>query len=686
MRKDFKRVGIIILSLIFVLSTLILPIINVNALSAETTGLDFHTSTTNQYQYAQCGDYYIFVTDDTLLFYNEDAELIKTYTDTVMVGVAGYMPQYTRTCIIAVNNTHIIMAESFYGNSAGGSQLRCIYIEVETLTVTQIFYHKESAGSYGETGLTLLYNENTEAIYYLASGKCSASGALTHLMQLTPTLNSIANFSSTIMWKTTISISSATSSSEFYVVTDTNSANRFNVYKISVTTPSMTLIGTSGLDNTWNNNYTYVIGNSYDTDGSNVWYDIMTVQPHPVVADNIMYELIRFNDTSVQYFREISAETSDINTLRCFSVAYSGNNEGYTLELQEGGYRTVYIGTYFVEDYQTLYWGILPPFFSTEPFFGSVELNFPIDDNKYYLFMEHPFDLEDLDTITPTITLFSYVYPYLDAEYIHYYDTSANVGGLHPPEWYVGVMFDYINGKAIADTWFATNPSFAFVFSLQPTAIQTLISPPTYRAVCYQEQNYNLTGEILINEVETGNGTYSVTSTGLSLDYNIDEEGYYGTSTVSGSIVNGQFSFQIPARYSTYPTIYEGVKINCTIEGSSHVYTIKFVWTIYASEDGLEHTTATPTPNPTSSEGGLGFGGGAFSTNMLVGIMLTLIFAVVFGAIAGRDGLLAGLMLSIFFCSIAGLFPLWGVIIAIIIGALLILSHTGIPNTTSGGS
>ena len=101
------------------------------------------------------------------------------------------------------------------------------------------------------------------------------------------------------------------------------------------------------------------------------------------------------------------------------------------------------------------------------------------------------------------------------------------------------------------------------------------------------------------------------------------------------------------------------------------IYTLGFIIDYYY---GTFVIGVTPTPTPyTTGE----IGAGMIPINLMIGLILIIILGLIFGLIAGRDGFLVGLIIAIFINSLSGIFPIYGLILCFIIGALLVLNKGG---------
>lgn len=638
MGKKIKKIGLVgTILFIFILQLCIFPI-NVNALSDETTG--FSSSillnfTSNHNKIVSMGGYIIYAIESKLLFYDSaTAELIKT------LDLHGATLSYEQSVIGEYNDTCLIWCEHARNSLGGGSFADVIYSRF--VNINTLAYSTEIVWNYASTSVTSIFGldmwkREFNNVWYCAVGLFQTG--LSAVFRITNTSALIATTTTVCFNTSTIVYQSEDESNIAYAVSCI-SGYEARISKIDIVAGTITVIGTTGMFQTYGD-YVYLIGHTNSTDGISTWQNIGLVFTAPNTTQNIIIEVIKFNDTSLSYEWQPIALSSEVNDILPFSVSYSGiwtNHE----ELQEGYYQVVYA--------------------STE-----------------YVFNEFSFLITDLTTDTPFIGDIGTVHSYQGKS--HYYSASTYIGGLQDSRYNVGVMIDYDGQRCIADVFQGYNPEYGYVFDLSPTPLQIINSGTDLRAVCYQSQDYFYYGEVFLNGIRSGNGTYTVQSTGLSTDYYIDENGIYGSASINGSIINGLLNFTITGRISSYDTIYEGIKVNIAIGGGMDSFIHKFVWTTNIYEDGLPHVTPIPTPIPDTGSS-LGFG--MLTANTLVGLMLCLIISIFFGFFGGRDGLLTGLMIAIFVCSISGLFPIWGIIFSIIIGALAVLSHTGIPNNNGG--
>lgn len=68
------------------------------------------------------------------------------------------------------------------------------------------------------------------------------------------------------------------------------------------------------------------------------------------------------------------------------------------------------------------------------------------------------------------------------------------------------------------------------------------------------------------------------------------------------------------------------------------------------------------------------------------GIFVTMLFAILFAVLAGKDGLIAGLVTGLFVSVLLGLLPIWTMILVIILGAWMILDKSGVTDRFTGGN
>jgi hypothetical protein len=634
MRNQNKKTIMNLLIIISLISSCLGVLNFVNAVSTETTGLTLSMSYgSNLNKYLHVGTFDIFVTDKKLIFYLDDGTLAKTSDISF-----GHTPNsVVSTTIDYWNNTHVIV-NCWYSWTGSGNRIgrETFFLNVDTLAYTDFCTDMTDVSADGVKYGTII-NANS-GIYAIETLLYSGSSYRTYTERLYPTYSLIGYSTYNILNDTTaFIIPSSTESNIIYCVGHgATGTNRYSAYKLNLNDNTTSLIGTSATDGTWSTNSVYNFGYSYDTDGSSNWYDIGIVYDDPTTVKSINVGLIRFNDTFVDINHRVTGSVSSaVNLIRCMSVPYSGIRSNTSL-LLSGDFRFAYVGT-------------------------------------SYEMMQVAFSVIGLNTNYPNVTMpFPTAYTYFGKT--HYYTSSNAVGGLQPETSNNALLIDFQNNKCVVDSWTATNPAFSFIFTLSPSPIQLINSVAPYRAVCYQGTNYNLTGEIFVSQTRTGNGTYTVQTTGLSLDYYIDTNGTYGDTAITGTVINGYFSCIISQRVSSYTSIYEGIKFNINISTGTTFETIKFVWTTSGLEDGLPHTTPIPSPTIDTGNTGIGFSNGNALISAFGGIILVIVFALLFGAFAGKDGLLAGLVVSIFIASVTGLFPIYCVIVSIIIGALMVFS------------
>jgi len=191
-----------------------------------------------------------------------------------------------------------------------------------------------------------------------------------------------------------------------------------------------------------------------------------------------------------------------------------------------------------------------------------------------------------------------------------------------------------------------------------------------------QSTTYTLTGQIYINDILDGNGNYSLALSPLSTSTTIFN--YMPTVYNTYSCSNGTFNFQFTPRTAT-ETVYQLLLVNVTVTSSisnatyitSQLYDFGFYAIGGFGSGGI--------PYPSSTD----FGDSGFSPTLTIspffwaGLVVLLVFSLVFASIAGKDGLMVGVVVGIFLASIFGLFPIYTIIVSILIGVFMVLSKTG---------
>jgi len=194
------------------------------------------------------------------------------------------------------------------------------------------------------------------------------------------------------------------------------------------------------------------------------------------------------------------------------------------------------------------------------------------------------------------------------------------------------------------------------------------------------------TGNCFDGGLKSGNGTFTVNKTPLSLEANQWQVGIY-TNVLNGTVTNGVFTFGFTARSSIG---YEGVQIIINITSPcmmNPIYTIhhNFKW-------GADSSGNIPIISPTPYSGS-----GSATTDSIITILLSIfgnittdfifiIFGVVCGLLTWKfalTGLVAGIGISTFLCVIAGLLPIWAVGLCIVIDITIIVLGSGLLNKSS---
>lgn len=599
-KKPYLHLRILALTL-----CLLLPILNVcsvNALSDETISLTLTFTHKNQNKYANCGGFDIFASDLKLMFYDETTgDLEKTH-----VVEYGTLTHYIQTviCEIPDDDTKIIVAIS---GLKSGEYIRfsAYYLTVANLDVEFIYEDtstSEGGASTYEKMDSCLVTTASDAIYYIF---CTMYAENTHtfIYRLDPTEAAIATLNDNYLFAPTVWIQDGedSSNSAYFITRSASAGLRYNVHHIDLTDGTYTSVGTSGLDYSWGSDYVYFAASTYEEDYGNTF---LVAYPDQATNKKMYVEVIRVNQTDIIDEADSYTWDSAVNIIRPISIfAYFNTSPEVLNDLN--------------------YWLV---------FTGD---SYDIEAMQFYV--------EELDNDAFDVYLHP-TYAQFDYGEDQYYNV-ASVGGYLDPASGVAIMYDYTNGKAIADFWGANNPSFEYEFLLNPSQIGQF---GQYGIELLLGQQYYYSGYTYFAGVLSGNGTFTVSRTMLSTeDEDIADTGQYATIT-DGDITQGAFVFSIQPRFAT-ETAYQGLKI--TIEFDTGTTVITHALEFYEDE--------------TAGQGSTVFGGSSGNptaiTDYLVGALLLLAPAIALGAIPGLGvgGAIVGLALGAGLGHIAGVFDLW---------------------------
>ena len=325
----------------------------------------------------------------------------------------------------------------------------------------------------------------------------------------------------------------------------------------------------------------------------------------------MQYEVIRLNDTYLtQWVNPYYSIDTPQTWLRCFAVQSTNvNYDSYTLV------NGVYSAVFIAYNYQLAY-----NQFSIANIGSS---NITLDENIGYIG-------------TGTYITASLQVP--------------SVGGLIPFNLPLIFEYDMIDLTACCDSNIVLPSSATFVYTFTPTPISIALNQySTTRTSPYdvvqlsQGTTYTYNGYLYnSNTTLSGNGTFTVQSSGLSLS----SDSFSYTLVLTGTVTNGQFVFQFAPRNNPNPVIYENIIVSWNTTSTSGYSIMLIFW------ESNPITTAPPT-----SSGGFGFSGnlGSFLGLFLLIFIPTMGFTIYLGT----KGFLIGLSLMMGIGVITGLLPLW---------------------------
>jgi hypothetical protein len=368
----------------------------------------------NNGTYAKFGDNYAFMVGDHIGVYTASAVLVRDISFSASSISSGR--------IYALNSTHALVVYAEFE----ALQIRTVNIATGAIAGTGTF---TTLTAYGLLSTIFKYGSD----YYVF---CDDWGTLKLFdVYPTPSTPSISRVGTTETASPFFIIPSQTDDSVFYLLGRAGTTGlRFRLCKYDFTGSTVTQLGGGAVDYDWSN-YTVCMGLRLNAMGS---YDLLVSYPSLYDGHDIFTTLIRFNDT---YLNEWSiGRTASVSTPEAFvrPTRFGTQGQNSYNNLTDGLYSLSYIGpSYQVYIFQNL--------------------------------------IDDIDTDTPFIgqeTAGSLPeYPTRQSPY-----TSAQIGGLAPPEFPVGIWIDYTNKKFCADTyptlWY-TATIYVYTISIYDTVTHT---------------------------------------------------------------------------------------------------------------------------------------------------------------------------------------------------------------------
>jgi hypothetical protein len=627
----------LILLFCFGLFGLFVPKINASPVSVSLNGFQ-----TNQNVYVQCGNYSIYATDLEILFYNGNSSLAKTWN--IPISGLGYgSVQEAMTNILPFNSSWIMVTSSilhdYYGVAGSytedSSQLAWL-INVNTLYSDLImnqgynYYNINSVPQNGENFITINIG-NT--YYFLFSWSPITYSRLYEIYPSVSVVGTVTN--NAYLANCTLWIPSESDSTCVYFVTSTGSGSgtRAYVYKMQVTTFTITQIGETGFSDTYSTKYAYLVDWFYQ--GNINCYNFFVVYPDAEYAKYMEAQIITFNDTFIgtaQTPIDLSTDAQSMgnsqpelippmNLIRPLSVQLPANTYGNGTLENNSNYNIIYIAKNYVFMYiivKTVDMSILSSL--TQP-----------------------------HVIIPAGTFYGF-YPSQANPQTFYFSTSYNIGGYLNPFSNIIFELDYQNSLAVACTTNPPNGVFSYAETISPTFIA---NPSSGKYQLYQNTQYALTGFLTFNGINVGNGVFYVASTGLftSSYTTVNNVGVPSGATysnvTSGAITNGQFTLYFSPRNNPNANIFEGIRIIMIFNNGSYEF-IRY--------DLFEWSTQASVSPSGGSSGGFG------NINLMWFMVVFLCIgtpAMVLGFKFGTMGFVGGLILGMGVMIATGLLPIW---------------------------
>lgn len=619
------------LSLIFVVSLISFPVQAVSVISSDITTSRTYT---NLNQYAQCGTYNIFATNTKLLFYDSSGIFVKSWNTTIDGSVYNGGTDYIGatksnsacTKIEVINSSYLLVftASTMAQTSAGNSYLYwyCVLLAVDTLVTTTINSSSTQISNFNPH--SLLNTPSIEAVlikqgsdyYAIVCARwiddVSDIASITYSWKIFPTWiqksSTPYNADNSYIRGSTIWQNSSVLGTIYYITRDVWLGNQFSVYKLDLITGTFTLIANSGISDSYGY-YSYFVGSFQEIIGSSYYFTIAFVFTSLIQNYVIRYGLARINDTYLNV-QIISYDASNTPELHVYCLNIQSTNANYdSFALINGVYNAVFIGY----SYEIVYEQFTINGLNSSGLILTGSIGY-IGTTKYF------------NTII-----------------------GSSNGGLIPFNSNLIFEYDTVNLQALCDT-ITTLPysaTFQYVFSPLPIS-ETLNQYSSSRPSPYdliqlsQGITYTYNGYLYnFNTTLSGNGTFVVSSTGLSLD---STPTVY-TPVVSGIILNGQFVFQFSPRVNPNLIIYENIIVSWNTTTTSGYSIMLICWIASSSQ--------TPTPT------GYQFGFSGDIGNFLVLFIIIMVPTLFFTFYLGKNGFLIGISLMSCITVVSGLMPIW---------------------------
>lgn len=681
----------------------------VSAYSEETTNVGFEGLDNNQQTFVKVGTHNIYVFDNTLIDYNDDAELIATLTlpypsnsSTTHTSKTVYNESY-RTSVIYFNITHILVLRQVQicnkPSSTGYTYgvWETAFVNINTLGYTVITSHFKVLDSasyaynywqpeigtqviikninetgtfyYAWTSFKIRYSSSTYFYYSCINyiGKNLISGWTnggTWLFQQSTESNYLKSNN------LAIDSSGIVPSNYAFVLTSNSfvSGNRANIYMLQFSAPfTVSFIGVTSLDNTYTGNYDYHRPNIVQLIGVGAYNGLISVNIAYGLANpssGLGFTTILFNSSYVtNSYLLIGGMSTGSDIIRPFTVAY---NTGF------GNSSARYTVAWFDDIFPT--WALS----GWSATLTGIENNAPVWETYEFGFLYTPQEPQS--------------YPY--------YLTSTDWSGLLPIGSNVGVFIDDTNNLIKANYCFAVNAVLTFYGYLNGDIfINAGIAQAPIEITLKQGTTYTFTGKIFIDSIMSGNGTYSIMSTEFISNSAVFTS-YDLVNKQDNAFTGGIFSFTIAPVTSTV-TVYRVISVNFTLSDSTQSTNYIYNFGFYASGGsgnnngggGIPYPSITPLIgggdlNGVSGidiSGGITIGDFSITYNFIVVLLIYGIICSLLTLKFAFTGLIAGFNISTIICLIIGIlgyltYPAIGLMALADIA--LILTGSGLLNKT----
>jgi hypothetical protein len=695
-----KIFSLLIVSILCIsLFLIIIPQQKVKATDGEIiTNLSFKGWESNQGNYAYINNTVAYATDYAVLIYDSNANLKYIFYPTNSSTSYTYT---IRTSIINFNDTSIIIA-STYSNAGTVIRLNVWFYNLISGISQQIITAQSiDAGVNGVPNNSVLKIINLENVYYIINSLkfpinydslVCASIYPTFSAKVTPyssTTNDFYIVGSGVYFESEIA-------NTIYYLSKCNTTG-LELWQLNLATGTYTYKyswSTLGIENISSYNYQmYLINTNYNSVLTGNYSINIAWTMYNSTFSAIAFATVRFDGISYYSIVSTSIQCTSMNApLRIIGVSVGTTSfvNTYKLYCVDKNYDFRFIGVTFD---------------------GSAIS----EQDGYANYGISP--LQDINSRE----LFTYVYA-------NKFDmVTANIGGFTDLSQVstnqIMFLIDYSNNRAYAThelltvsgtemfTQLSCSSESIFPFTLQVlnaegTGYVTYVSysrTGLFELPPLSQPKYTFNASIVsLGAYQNYSGAFNVYVSGVSLTPYTKADIPTITAqsaTYSGLIINGQYEFihftgtpnnepdyyyQLIVFSSQYlisesPDVYQAIETYCFFVAHKNGVT--------PIPDGLpDDYDVLPEPDdelPTPTDTNIGVNV-IIPVEVWLVILIYMIFSILLGLMAGKEGLVVGLIIATIICLIAQLIPLWVIIPVILALIVLILKETGVLNSSEG--